>query len=79
MKYLPRKNLAVFRSSADSSLFQKLVCKFDIFNDYVIVHYVIGHDVIGHPDIWSDNSRPNLYGIENRLVLRGLQKKRWSN
>ena len=72
--FILEKNLAVFRSSPDSSLFHKLVCKFDNFNDYVIVHYVIGHDVIGHPDIWSDNSGPGLCGIENRLVAHGLQK-----
>ena len=67
--------MAVFRSSPDSSLFHKLVCKFDNFNDYVIVHYVIGHDVIGHPEVGTDNSGVALYDIKNRLVINGLQKK----
>ncbi len=49
--YILAKNSAAFRSSSGSSLFQKIVCKFIIFNDYVIAHDVIGHDVIGHQDI----------------------------
>ena len=79
MLNLPRKNLAVFRSSFDSSLFQKLVCKFDNFNDYVIIHYVIGHDVIGHPEVGTDNSGLDLSDVENRLAIRGLHKMLWLN
>ena len=41
--------------------------------DYVIAHDVIGHDVIGHPDVRTDNSGLDLYDIENRLALCGLQ------
>ena len=73
MLNLPRKNLAVFRSSFDSSLFQKLVCKFDNFDDYLRADYVIGHDVIGHPNVGTDNSRLGLYGPENRFAIHGLR------
>ena len=73
MLNLPRKNLAVFRSSFDSSLFQKLVCKFDNFDDYLRADYVIGHDVIGNPKVGTDNSRLGLYGPENRLAIHGLR------
>ena len=73
MLNLPRKNLAVFRSSFDSSLFQKLVCKFDNFDDYLRADYVIGHDVIGHPKVGTDNSRLGLYGPENRFAIHGLR------
>ena len=73
MLNLPRKNLAVFLSSFDSSLFQKFVCKFDNFDDYLRADYVIGHDVIGHPKVGTDNSRLGLYGPENRLAIHGLR------
>ena len=50
-----------------------------IFNDYVIAHDVIGHDVIGHPDIANESFGLGLLNAENRLVIRGLNKKLWSN
>ena len=68
-----RKNLAVFRSSFDSSLFQKLVCKFNNFDNNLRADYVIGHDVIGHPKVGTDNSRLGLYGPENRFAIHGLR------
>ena len=73
MLNLPRKNLAVFRSSFDSSLFQKLVCKSDNFDDYLRADYVIGHDVIGHPKVGTDNSWLGLYCPENRFAIHGLR------
>ena len=73
MLNLPRKNLAVFRSSFDSSLFQKLVCKSDNFDDYLRADYVIGHDVIGHPKVGTDNSRLGLYDPKNRFTIHGLR------
>ena len=73
MLNLPGKNLAVFRSSFDSSLFQKIVCKFVNFDDYLRADYVIGHDVIGHPKVGTDNSRLGLYGPENRFAIHGLR------
>ena len=50
-----------------------------IFDDYVIAHDVIGHDVIGHPDIANESFGRGLLNAENRSVIRGLNKKRWSN
>jgi len=77
--YILAKNSAAFRSSSGSSLFQKIVCKFIIFNDYVIAHDVIGHDVIGHPDLANESFGLGLLNVENRLVMRGLNKKLSSN
>ena len=73
MKNLHGKNKAVFRSSFYSSFFQKIVCKFDNFDDYLRADYVIGHDVIGHPKVGTDNSRLGLYGPENRFAIHGLR------
>ena len=56
----------MFRSSPDSSLSQKIVCKFDNFDDYVIAYDVIGHHVIGHSEIRTDNSELGLSGIANK-------------
>ena len=49
------------------------------FNDYVIAHDVIGHDVIGHPDLANESFGLGLLNVENRLVMRGLNKKLSSN
>ena len=65
----------LFWASHDSSLFQKWACQFDHFSDYVIGHDVIGHDDIGHPVVWTDIAGLGLYGIKNRLIISGLQKK----
>ena len=62
---------STFTVSLNSSLFQKIVCKFENFDDYLRADYVIGHDVIGHPKVGTDNSRLGLYGHENRLVIHG--------
>ena len=48
---------------------------FSIFYDYVIAYDVIGHDDIGHPVVWTDIAGLGLYGIKNRLIISGLQKK----
>ena len=60
----------LFGSSQGSSLFQKIVCQFVNFSDYVI-----GHDVIGDPVVPTDNSGLGLFAIENRLAIHGLDKK----
>jgi len=53
--------------------------KFENFSDYVIGYDVIGHDVIGIPVVHTDNTRVGQYGIENRLIIRGLQQMFWPN
>ena len=76
---LAKKNLAVLWPSSDSSLFQKTMRKFENFSDYVIGYDVIGHDVIGIPVVQTDNTGVGQYGIENRLVIHGLQQMFWPN
>ena len=55
--YLSGKDLVLFKSSHDSSLFYKMVHQFGKFCNYVRVHCVIGHHVISHPKviIWITN------------------------
>ena len=69
----------MFRSSPDSSLSQKIVCKFDNFDDYLRADYVIGDDVIGHPEVPTDNFGLGLLDVENRLTIHGLHKMLWLN
>ena len=73
LKYLSGKDLVLFESSQDSSLFRNLVYQFGNFCNYVRAHYVIGHDVIGHPKVGTDNSGVDLSNIENRFTIHGLQ------
>ena len=40
---------------------------------------VIGHDVIVIPVVYTDNNGVGQYGIENRLVIHGLQQMFWPN
>ena len=70
-------SLELFLSNQSSSPFQKMGWNFSIFNDYVIAYDVIGHDDIGHPVVRTDSSGLALFGIKNRLVIGGLQKKWW--
>ena len=49
------------------------------FSDYVIGYEVIGHDVIGIPVVHTDNTGVGQYGIENRLIIHGLQQMFWPN
>ena len=79
IQFLVKKNLAVLRPSSDSSLFQKPMRKFENLSDYVIGYDVIGHDVIGIPVVYTDNNGVGQYGIENRLVIHGLQQMFWPN
>ena len=79
LKYLSRKDLVLFESSHDSSLFRKMLHQFGNFRNYVRAHYVIGHDVIGHPKVGTDNTGLDLYDTENRLVLHGLEEMLWPN
>ena len=73
LKDLSGKDLVLFESSQDSSLFRNLVYQFGNFCNYVRAHYVIGHDVIGHPKVGTDNSGVGLYDTETRLALHGLE------
>ena len=79
IQFLVKKNLAVLWPSSDSSLFQKTMRKFENFSDNVIGYDVIGHDVIGIPVVQTDNTGVGQYGIENRLVINGLQQMFWPN
>ena len=79
IQFLLKKSLAVLWPSSDSSLFQKTMRKFENFSDYVIGYDVIGHDVIGIPEVHTDSTGVGQYGIENRLVIHGLQQMFWPN
>ena len=79
LKDLSGKDLVLFESSHDSSLFRKMLHQFGNFCNYVRAHYVIGHDVIGHPKVGTDNSGLDLYSTETRLVLHGLEEWLWPN
>ena len=77
IQHLLEKNKAVLWPSSDSSFFQKTMRKIENFSDYVIGHDVIGHDVIGDPVAPTDNSGLDLFAIQNRLIIRYLDKKLW--
>ena len=79
LKDLSGKDLVLFESSHDSSLFRKMLHQFGNFRNYVRAHYVIGHDVIGHPKVGTDNSGLDLSDVENRLAIHGLHKTLWLN
>jgi len=68
LKDLSGKDLVLFESSQDSSLFRNLVYQFGNFCNYVRAHYVIGH-----PKVGMDNSGVDLSNIENRFTIHGLQ------
>lgn len=79
IQFLVKKNSTVLWPSSDSSLFRKTMRKFENFSDYVIGYDVIGYDVIGIPVVQTDNTGVGQYGIENRLVIHGLQQMFWPN